>query len=52
MLKFLIFFNPELHLKDTKSATKSKITDLLAKLKGSKFVTTLVLVVKIYIKWR
>ena len=39
-------FNPELQLKDTKYATKSKRIKLLTQLKGFKFVTTLVLVFK------
>ena len=38
--------NPELKLKDTESAIKSKLIELLTKLKGSKFVTTLVLLFK------
>ena len=36
-------FNSKLHLKDTESAIKNKLTDLLAELKGFKFVTTLAL---------
>ena len=39
-------FNPEIQLKDTESAIKSKITDLLTQLKGFKFVATLLLVFK------
>ena len=39
-------FNPELQLKDTESASKSKLIELLAQLRGFKFVTTLVLVFK------
>ena len=39
-------FNPELQLKDTESAIKSKLIELLTQLKGFKFVTTLVLVFK------
>ena len=35
--------NPELQLKDTESAIKSKLVDLLTQSKGFKFVTTLVL---------
>ena len=35
--------NPKLQLKDTESAIKSKLVDLLPGLKGFKFVTTLVL---------
>ena len=46
-MKILYSFNPELQLKDTESAIKGKlIVDLLAQLKGFKFVTTLVLVIK------
>ena len=37
-------FDAELQLKDTESAVKSKLTELLAQLKGFKFVSTLVLV--------
>ena len=36
-------FNPELQLKYTESAIKNKLIDILIELKGSKFVTTLVL---------
>ena len=39
-------FNPELQLKDTESAIKSKLIDLLTQLKGFKFVKTLVLAFK------
>ena len=39
-------FNPELQLKGTESAIKSKLIELLTQLKGFKFVTTLVLVFK------
>ena len=39
-------FNPELQLKDTESAIKRKLIELLTQLKGFKFVTTLVLVFK------
>ena len=39
-------FNPELQLKDTQSAIKSKLIDLLTQLQGFKFVKTLVLVFK------
>ena len=38
--------NPELQLKDTESAIKSKLIDLFTQLKGFKFVATLVLVFK------
>ena len=37
---------PELQLKDTESAIKSKLIELLTQLRGFKFVTTLVLVFK------
>ena len=40
----LNLFNPELQLKDTDSAVKSKQIDLLTQLKGFKFMTALVLV--------
>ena len=46
MLKILNSFHPELQLKDTKFAIKSKLIELLTQLKGFKFVTTLVLVFK------
>ena len=36
-------FNPELQLKDTESAVRSKLIDLLCELRGFKFVTTLVI---------
>ena len=36
-------FKPELQLKDTESATKNKLIDLLPELKGFEFVTTIVL---------
>ena len=39
-------FNPELQFKDTESALKNKLIDLLTQLKGFKFVTTLALVFK------
>ena len=42
-VEILNYFNPELQLKDTESAIKSKLIDLLLELRGSKFVTTLVL---------
>ena len=38
------FFNPDLQLKDTESAMKSKLTELLTQLRGFKMVTKLVLV--------
>ena len=37
------FFDPEPQLKDTESAIKNKLIDLLSALKGFKFVATLVL---------
>ena len=40
------FFNPEQQLKDTESAIKSNLIELLSELRGFKFVTTLVLVFK------
>ena len=45
-IEILNSFNPELHLKDTESASKSNLIELLTQLKGFKFVTTLVLVLK------
>ena len=39
-------FNPELQLKDTKSAVKSKLIELLSQLSGFKFVPTLALLFK------
>ena len=39
-------FNPELQLKYTESAIKSKLIELVIQLKGFKFVTALVLVFK------
>ena len=41
-VEILNSFNPELELKDTESAIKSKLIELLTQLKGFKFVTTLV----------
>ena len=43
MLKFLDSFNPKLQLKDTESSIENKLIDLLAELRGFKFVATLVL---------
>ena len=40
-VEVLSSFNLELHLKDTESAIKSKLIELLTQLKGFKFVTTL-----------
>ena len=42
IVEILNSFNPELQLKDTESAIKSKLTEL----RGFRFVTTLVLVCK------
>ena len=42
-VEILNSFNPELQLKDTESAIKSKLINLLVQLKGSKFLTRLVL---------
>ena len=44
--EFLIYFNPELQLKDTESTIERKQTGLMTQLKGFKFVTILVLVFK------
>ena len=46
LVEILDSFNPELQLKDTESAIKSRLIELLTQLKGFKFVTTLVLVFK------
>ena len=43
---FLNSSNSELQLKGTELVSKSKLLDLMFELKGFKFVTTLVLVVK------
>ena len=45
-VEILNSFNPELQLKDTESAIKSKLIELLSELNGFRFVTTLVLVFK------
>ena len=45
-VEILNFFNPDLQLKDKESAIKNKVIDLLTKLKGLKFVKTLVLHLK------
>ena len=42
-VEILNSFNPELQLKNTESAIKNKLIDLLTELKGFKFVTTLLL---------
>ena len=44
--EILSSFNPELQLKNIESAIKSKLMELLTQLEGSKFVTTLALVLK------
>ena len=41
MLKFWNSFNPELSLKYTDTAIKSKVIELLSQLRGFKFVATL-----------
>ena len=46
MLNFQILLNTEKQLKDTESAIKSKLIDLLTQVKGFKVVATLVLVFK------
>ena len=45
-VEILNFLNPELQLEDTESAIKSKLIELLTQLKGFKFETTLLLVLK------
>ena len=45
-VEILSSFSPELQLKDTESAIKSKLIELLIQLKGFKFVTTFFLVFK------
>ena len=45
-VKILNSFNPKLQLKDTESAIKSSLIELLTQLIGFKFVITLVLVFK------
>ena len=45
-VKMLNSFNSELQLKDTESAIKSKLIELLSELSGFRFVTILVLVFK------
>ena len=37
------FLNPEPHLKDTESAIKNKLIDVLSQLRGFIFLTTLIL---------
>ena len=46
LLKVLNSFNPDIQLKDTGSAIKSKLIDLLTGWEDMKFVATLVLVFK------
>ena len=43
ILKLWFSFNSELVFKDTESSIRNKLKDLLTKMGGSKFVTTLVL---------
>ena len=45
-VEILNSFNPELQLKDTESAIKNKLKKLLTKLRGFKFMTALVSVLK------
>ena len=45
-VEILHYFNLELQLKDTESAIKNKLKKSLTELRGLKFVTTLVLVLK------
>ena len=45
-LEILNSFNPKLQLEDTESAIKNKLKKLWTKLRGFKFVTTLVIVFK------
>ena len=45
-VEILNSFNPELQLKDTESAIKGKLIDLLTQLEGFKVVTTLLIVFK------
>ena len=42
-VEILIYFNPELEVKNTKSAISNKLKDLKTELKEFKFATTLVL---------
>ena len=42
-VEILNSFNPEIQLKDTESAIKNKLIDLLTESKGFKFLTILVL---------
>ena len=46
IVEVLNFFDPELQLKDTESATKNKLKDLLSELKDLNFVTALLFTVK------
>ena len=45
-VEILSYFNPELQPKNTESAIKNELKDLLSELRGYKFVTTVVLVFK------
>ena len=51
-VEILNFFKPELQLKDTESAIKRKLIELLTQLKGFIFVTTLVLDSEDKTNWR
>ena len=42
-VEILNSFNPEIQLKDTESAIKNKLINLLPELRGFKFVTKLIL---------
>ena len=46
MLKFQIFFNTELQIRETESAIKSRLIELLSQLKIPEFLTTFDLVFK------
>ena len=46
MLKFQIFFNTELQLRETESAIKSRLIELLTQSKSPEFLTTFDLVFK------
>ena len=46
MLKFQIFFNTKLQLRETESTIKSRLIELLTQLKSPEFLTTFDLVFK------
>ena len=46
MLKFQVFFNTELQIRETESAIKSRLIELLSQLKSPEFLTTFDLVFK------